>query len=231
MIAAVARTRKKDPTLADLIRDLGDVSPRRVRLQPPPGRAKVDDLIRINCRQDRIYELVNGTLVEKAMEASEALVAFEVMMIMGAFVKPRRLGFILPPDATLRIMPRLVRAPDISFIRRAKFRGGKFPRTPVPELVPDLAIEILSKSNRPGEIKRKLKEYFEAGVTAVWVIDPDTEMAKVYSAPNQFVEVNKDQAVDGGKLLPGFRLPLAELFADLEEKPARVKRNGKRKMS
>jgi Uma2 family endonuclease len=215
-------------SIADLIKELGGVSPRRIRLKPYPGTATVRDLIRLNGRQDRIYELVDGTLVEKVMGYGEGIIAAEIIFLMLAFVKPRRLGFVGGPDATMRIMPRIARAPDVSFVSRRKFPNGKVTRSPVPDLVPDLAVEVISKGDRPGEIKRKLKEYFRSGVRAVWVIDPPTESARVYSRPTEFTLIPKGGTIDGGDVLPGFKLHLADLFADLDDhtEPAR---NGKKK--
>lgn len=212
---------RRAENLAELIQSLG-VAPKRIRLHPPPGRATIDDLIRINESQDRIYELVEGTLVEKIMGIAESWVASRLIMILGAFVMPRKLGYVLGADAAMRIMPHLVRAPDVCFIRREKCPDGKVPREPVPELVPDLAVEVLSKSNRSAEMKRKRREYFASGVSLVWYIDPDTETADVFTRPEGPNHVVRNGTLDGGAVLPGFSLRLADLFTDLE--PPKKKR-------
>jgi Uma2 family endonuclease len=72
---------------------------------------------------------------------------------------------------------------------------------------------VLSKSNTPREMERKLRDYFQAGVQVVWMVDPRIETAQVYTAPTKARKIGKDQALSGGKLLPGFSLPLKELFA------------------
>ena len=79
-----------------------------------------------------------------------------------------------------------------------------------------MAAEILSKSNTPAEMKRKRREYFEAGVKLVWLIDPKTRTANVYTAPEEPTFIDRDGVLDGGNVLPGFKLPLAELFARAE---------------
>jgi Uma2 family endonuclease len=226
-MSSVAAKKRKFEYLADLIHDLG-VSPKRIRFHPAPGRATVDDLIRINERQDRIYELVDGTLVEKAMGATESMLAMLLGQKLLNFLEKNPLGWVLGPDGTLLLMPSLVRAPDICVIRKEQCPGGKFPRQPVPELVPALAVEVLSKSNRPGEMNRKLNEYFRCGVMIVWFIDSAKETVEVFTAPDKSVVLRKDQSLDGDDLLPGFKLPLAELFANLEA-PESKKSNGKRK--
>jgi Uma2 family endonuclease len=226
-------TMTRRPSIADLIKDLGGISPSRICYDPRPGTATIKDLIRINASQDWIYELVDGTLVEKIMGTAEGMLTAEIIMMLGLFVKPRRLGFVLGADGTMRIMPNLVRAPDVSFVARTKFPRGKFPRVPVADLVPDLAIEVLSKGDRPGEIKRKLKEYFQSGVRAVWLIDPRKETGAIYTSPTQVTAIPKGGTMDGGVVLPGFKLNLSELFAELDDLPAespkKSSRNGKKK--
>src|SRR5438552_6952402 len=107
-------------TLADLLADLGDVSPERVRFTPPPGTATEADLLALQSVTDRLYELVDGTLVEKAMGFRESLVAATLIRILGAFVTPRRLGVVAGADATLRLAPGLVRMPDVAFVSRER---------------------------------------------------------------------------------------------------------------
>ena len=65
-------------------------------------------------------------------------------------------------------------------------------------------------------MERKLHDYFTAGVRLVWYIDPRTRSAKSYTAENQFVELAESQSLSGGDVLPGFELPLRELFAKVE---------------
>lgn len=214
--------------LADLIRGLG-VSPYRICLRPPPGRATIEDLIRINDRQQHVYELADRTLIAKHKDLPDSYVAMLVTCHVGAFVHAQRIGFVLGRGGTLQIMPGLVRAPDVSFIRREKFPAGKFPRVAVPSLVPDLAIEVLSKSNRRGEMRRKLREYFESGVSLVWYVDPATETAEAFTSVDDSIKLTKDQSLDGGNVLPGFKLSLADIFADLAPLTKRGKARRKKR--
>jgi Uma2 family endonuclease len=228
-MATVTRPR----SIGDLIKNLGGISPSRICYTPSPGTATVKDLIRVNRQQTGIYELVEGTLVEKFMGCVEGFLAAEIIFLLLEFVKPRRLGFVGGPDATMRILPGIVRAADVSFVSRDKFPNGKITRDPVPDLVPDLAIELISKGDRPGEIKKKRREYFRSGVRAVWEIDQRTETAAVYTAPDEVTHIPRGGVIDGGDVLPGFQLHLAELFADLDDLPEnhakKPARNGKKK--
>ena len=87
------------------------------------------------------------------------------------------------------------------------------PDDAISKVIPELAIEVLSESNTRREIALKLDEYFRAGVLLVWVIDPKKQTAEVYTSATKKKEMDKDGVLDGGKVLPGFRLVLKELFA------------------
>lgn len=205
-----------DVTVADLLARLGGVPAHRVRLKPTPGTATERDLIRLLDRENRICELVEGTLVEKTMGALESAIAAEIIIVVGSFLKRHNLGTVLGPDGTLRLFPRLVRVPDVSFISKARLPGGKLSPEPIPSLVPDLAVEVLSKSNTKSEMKRKLGEYFEAGVTVVWVVDPKTKTVRVHTAPNQSTLLTEHDTLEGGAALPGFRVRVSEFFEVVE---------------
>ncbi len=151
------------------------------------------------------------------MGAEESLLAGILVEILWRFVRPRKLGWIMPPDGAVRLFPQLVRIPDVSFIRRDRVPDGKFPKVPLLTVVPDLAIEVLSPGNTKSEMKRKLRDYFLAGIPLVWFINPPKRTAEVYTSPEKKKEVGVNEALDGGDVLPGFWLPLKELFDLAEE--------------
>lgn len=200
-------------TLDDLLVELGGISPKRIRLNPPPGRATEKDVVRIEAKEDRLYELIDGVLVEKVMGAKESLLACILIRLLGNHLAANSLGVVLGEAGMLQLRPRLVRIPDVSFISWDQMPNGEFPSEPVPNLYPDLAVEVLSRSNTPGEMTLKVSEYFEAGSRLVWIIDPETQTAEVYTAPDERRRLKATQSLDGGDVLPGFKLPLRELFA------------------
>src|SRR5712692_4034785 len=102
-------------TLADLLEQLGGISPKRVRFRPAPGTATEKDVLAIHDREDRLYELVDGVLVEKAMGFREAYLASVLITILWTFVRPRNLGLVTAPDGMMRLAPGLVRIPDVAF--------------------------------------------------------------------------------------------------------------------
>jgi Uma2 family endonuclease len=207
-------------TVAVLLEQLGGIDPARVRLRPTPGRATVKDLIRLMEETDRLYELVDGVLVEKVMGFTEAGLAGIILHWISVFLDEYDLGLVVGADAAMRLMPGLVRLPDVSFVswERLPVRG-EFPTAPVPKLAPDLAVEVLSKGNTRAEMARKLAEYFEAGVRLVWYVDPRKRTVRVYTSPEDSRTLTEKHTLDGGKVLPGFTLPIKKIFARIRRKP------------
>ena len=103
-----------------------------------------------------------------------------------------------------------MRAPDVSFVVSNRLPAGP-PQGYVP-FAPDLAVEIVSPSDRASDVTRRLIDYLDAGSRLVWVIDPGTRTAAVHRSPSDVFMLREHDVLDGGDVLPGFRLPLAELF-------------------
>ena len=82
------------------------------------------------------------------------------------------------------------------------------------DVAPDLAIEVISPSNKAGEVMIKIREYFQAGVLRVWVVYPADRLVYVYESPRKVTILGDGDELDGGELLPGFKLSLVELFED-----------------
>jgi Uma2 family endonuclease len=210
-----ARTSKL--TLADLAKLFGPMPVERICMDPPPGTATAKDVLAIHRREKRLYELVDGVLVEKAKGYEESMLAVDIATLLGNFVRPRKLGVIAGEGGMLRLSKGLVQIPDISFIARSRLPGGKLPREPMPGLAPNLAVEVLSKSNTEREMSRKLDDFFEAEVELVWYIDPPTRTIKVFTSPAKFTILKGAQTLTGGTVLPGFKVKVADIFAVLDE--------------
>lgn len=222
-LAAPPHTPVNLDTLADLIDRLGGVAPSRILMRPPPGTATDDDLLRANALRGRVFELVEGVLVEKAMGYRESLLAAFLIEVLGLFVRRANLGLVTAPDGIVRLLPGVTRAPDVAFVSWARLPGGRVPDAAVPEVVPDLAVEVISEGNTEGEMARKRREYFDAGVTLVWSVDPRRREVRVFTSPAQSTVVDQTGVLDGGDMLPGFRLSVHEWFAELDRRgPARA---------
>jgi len=203
-------------TLADLLRRLGSIPLERICCQPPPGTAKEEDVLLRPNGEKRLFELVDGVLVEKALGFYEARLAIVLVCFLGAFLEGPDLGIIVGADAPMQLRPGLVRLPDVSFVSWGRFPNRRLPAERVPAVVPDLAVEVVSEGNTEPEMELKLDEYFAAGVRLVWYLYPEARTARVYTSRTDVRELTEDDILDGGDVLPGFQLPVREWFERAE---------------
>jgi Uma2 family endonuclease len=211
-------------TVADLQRHLGGIPLERILLSPPPGYATEDDVTRLADHDDRLCELEDGILVEKTVGWYESRLAGWLLTHINQFLETHKLGVALGADGTLKILPGIVKIPDVSFISWSRFPSEDLRDEPIPPLIPDLAVEVLSKSNTKPEMDARLVKYFQAGVRLVWYIDPKKRWARVYRSPNDLKEIDEKGTLDGGDVLPGFRIRLKALFDRADEgRPSEVK--------
>jgi Uma2 family endonuclease len=207
-----AGTSRKTWTVADLHRRFGPIPFDRIRQNPPAGAETVADVDRLNNHEDRLYELIDGILVEKAAEFMEAIIAVNVVTLLQAFVLPRGLGVVAGADGMIQLGLKLVRIPDASFVSWDRLPGRKVPVEPIPWLVPDLVVEVISKGNTAKEMSEKLEEYFEKGVRLVWYVRPTLRVVDVHAASGGVNRLTASMQLDGGQVLPGFSAQVGELF-------------------
>ena len=208
-MATIVESTATVETLADLLHELGDIPPARIRLRPPPGTATEKDVETAEAR-GLLCELVDGVLVEKPMGFLESRLANLLIHFIEAFLERYDLGVTAGEAGTLKLAEGLVRIPDVSFVCWEQLPGGELPTEAIPRLFPDLAVEILSKSNTRREMLRKMREYFTAGTRLVWLVDPKTRTAEIYTSVDQCIKLDENGTLDGGDVLPGFRLRLGE---------------------
>jgi Uma2 family endonuclease len=199
-------------TAVDLVHRFGPIPLARVRHCPAPGTATDDDVVRIHDAEDRLYELVDGTLLEKTVGTYESFLAMTIGAMLRNFVVDKELGIVLGADGMLRLAPGLVRIPDVCFISWERLPGREIPRTPIADLVPDLAVEVISAGNTREEMNRKLGEYFAAGTRLVWYVYPTTKEVHVFTSPEQSQVLSLEQSLSGDDVLPGFALPISSIF-------------------
>jgi Uma2 family endonuclease len=214
-VLAPVSTPTVELTLADLLARLGNLPLSRIRKEPRPGTATAQDVIALHDHHHTLCELVDGVLLEKTVGYNESGLAVFLASLVNAFVIGRNLGLVTGPDGMIQLASGLVRIPDVSFTSWARIPGGRRPNVAVPSLVPNLAVEILSQSNTASEMEAKRRDYFSAGVDLVWQVDPNTRTVAVYTA-NDCTMLSESDVLDGGSVLPGFTLPLSELFAELD---------------
>jgi Uma2 family endonuclease len=177
---------------------------------PPAERIESDDAL---------YEIVHGQRVEvPSMSLTASRIATRLGVSLSRFAEEHKLGeviieglFHLPLSDDLSKSRR----PDVAYISFARIAAGSPSdvESDAGELVPDLAIEVTSPSD-PAEAQRaKVLEYFQAGVQRVWVVYPKLRLVDVFDSATNVRVFGPDDTIVGDPLLPGFRLPLAQLFA------------------
>ena len=135
--------------------------------------------------ENRICELVEGTLVEKPMGYEEGRLAGVLLTYLNIFLWQHDLGIANGPDGTLKLTTGLVRIPDVSFVSWDRLPDRQPPKGPIPLLPLDLAVEVISQGNTRAEMERKLREYFDAGTRLVWFVYPKTRTVHVYTSPRR----------------------------------------------
>ncbi len=202
------------PTVRDLLRGLGGIPAERVLMHPQPGEATEADLIRLlDGEPKKLCELIDGTLVEKAVGMAESLIGSRLGYELRGFGLKHDLGEPCGADGPVRVLAGNVRLPNISFFLYDNVPNGMIPTDSICDLVPDLAVEVMSKSNTQAEIRRKRLELFNSGTRLFWEIDPRKKTVAVYTSPTDKTLLKEGDTLTGGSVLPGFEIALAYLFA------------------
>lgn len=161
--------------------------------------------------EDKRYELDEGQMIEMTRPAyKHNRVLVKLTVAVAKYLEAHPVGEVLNSENLYALAPLTRRAPDLAVIlgdRRAELENAK-----VIPVIPEIAAEVLSPSESPRTIHRKLRQYFEAGVKEVWLIDPETQEVEIWTGP-QLPErelSGKDEVTS--PLLPGFALKLGDLF-------------------
>lgn len=168
---------------------------------------------------DSHYEIIDGRRRElPPMGIYSVTVASRLVRKMGAFTDPRGLGEVVS-EALFRLPlaedEHRNRRPDVAFVSYQRWPADR----PLPvdanawDIVPDLAVEVISPNDLAEEQIDKLHDYFRAGVRLAWVVYPKQRQVYVYESPTSVRILTDAETLDGGAVLNGFTLPLASLFA------------------
>jgi Uma2 family endonuclease len=159
------------------------------------------------------WELVDGRIVELSpVRKRHGRILVRLARRLEEHVEAHRLGEVYGGDVgfILRRDPDTVRAPDLAFIRTARL--PEVEEETFSSVVPDLAIEILSPSDRWAEVEQKIAEYLKAGVTSVWILDPSRNEARVFHHGEVARVVAAGDRIAEPDLLPGLELDVASLL-------------------
>jgi Uma2 family endonuclease len=166
-------------------------------------------------QDESLYEIVNGQRVDlPPMSAYATWLASRLHIRLGLYAEDKGLGvsvtemlFVLDAEHDLR------RRPDVAFVSTARWPLDRaLPRTGDWDVVPDLAVEVISPNDVFKDVLAKVREYFHYGVQVVWVVAPEEQQAYVYDAPTHVRILTVQDELTGGEVVPGFRMPLGHLF-------------------
>ena len=198
--------------MRDFLRALGDIPLERIVFDPWPGTATEADCLLYGERSGPA-EMIDNALVEKAVGYWEESIGSLLLAHMRIHADTHDLGIVNGAAAQMRVVGGNIRLPDVTFVTKARAPTRDLP---VPDLSPDLIVEVLSAGNTPAEIDRKLREFFAGGTRLAWVVDRRSRTVAVHrGAVGPAVVLTEADALDGEDVLPGFAMPVADLFAGL----------------
>jgi Uma2 family endonuclease len=168
----------------------------------------------------KVHEIVNCERVQiPHMGAFAGMVASFLVTFINGFAMPKRLGFAVNEVLFDLGLNRQQRRPDLAYISWDRWKtlpvAGEDP--PAWDVVPNIMGEAVSPTNTAEEIEVKILEYFAAGVQLVWVIYPRQERIYVYESPTKVHVLQMGDELDGGAVLPGFRVKLDDLFGAINK--------------
>ncbi len=163
-------------------------------------------------RNGRRYELVRGELVEMTpVGPRHGRIAVRLARRLDEFVEAHQLGAVMVETGfCLECQPDTVRAPDVSFLSVKRLppesHEGFVPGAP------DLAVEIISPSERDADVQEKVMDYLTHGARLVWVVRPHQHTVTVYRADGTARVLRETDTLEGEDVIPGFALPVKVLF-------------------
>ena len=162
----------------------------------------------------KVTELIRGQLIVREPPGTRhGMIAATLCYILSGFVRREKLGAVFAQDTGFKIEsdPDTVRAPDVAFLSNA--RMSAVARRGYAPVSPDLAAEVVSPDDRPGEILSKVGAWLSAGTKLVWVVDPDREEVRVHRHDGSLTIAGGDDSIDGEDVLPGFTCSVREILS------------------
>jgi Uma2 family endonuclease len=181
-----------------------------LQIQPIITDAEFDDFVMRPENRDRNFEFIAGEIVENVATSTSSRIAAKIANRVGMYVEDHKLGRVTGADGGYIVFDEKY-VPDAAFVSYT--RQPKAPNVLYNPVAPDLAIEVLSPGNTDTEMSRKIGNYMAAG-TVVWVADPQRKTLDVYTPQQPRHTLRVGDVLEGGAVLPGFRLAVASIFSD-----------------
>jgi Uma2 family endonuclease len=163
--------------------------------------------------REGIWELVDGEPIELSPAAGRSgWISGNVSRLLASHVRQSQLGWAFPPETGFVLFEdrQTVRSPDAAVVLRNRL--AELPDSFVP-VAPDRAVEVLSPSDRMADALAKVAMYLQAGTPLVWLVNPASRTVVVFRSKMDLVTLGASDMLDGGDVLPGFSVPVAEIFA------------------
>ncbi len=160
------------------------------------------------------YELSCGELVPMTpVGFQHSAIVGRLGEFLSRYVRENRLGIVgMKGGFNLKREPDITRAPDLHFVSKERLAKEGITQT-FANFPPDLAVEVPPPEDKASEVQRKIEEYLSGGVPLVWIVDPATQRVTVYRSLQDVKILIPDQELDGGPVIPGFHIKVAEIFA------------------
>jgi len=172
--------------------------------------ATVDDLMRMP-EDGYKYELVDGSIIASPTGMYHSAVSARISHLLQAFLEEHPLGAVFSADVGIRLPGGNIRSPDVTFVKVEKLPGGT-PPAGYGDLVPDLAVGVLSPSDRARSVADKIGEYLEWGVPLVWLVDPAVKGVTVFRSLTDVQKLEAADTITAEPVLPGFSCPVSRFF-------------------
>ena len=155
------------------------------------------------------YEYVKGELVPMAAAAIvHGEIGVNVIIPLGSYIRENKLGRLYTIETTFQLSDRVVK-PDIAFVSTERLSDDKYKGMPV---APDLAIEIVSPTDKQYDVTEKAFAYLKSGTRLVWVIEPVAKTVMVYRSEKDFTLLTFEDTLTGENVVEGFTCPVAQFF-------------------
>lgn len=158
---------------------------------------------------DKLFELINGEIVEKMPSYEPSHIAGWILTFINMYLLQNEIGYTTTADGGYILDDDNTLIPDVGYISKA--RMPEIPDREVPTY-PDLAIEVMSPTDRKRGLRLKAEKYLSYGTKMVWLVFPDEQQVEVYTPDEDVIMIGVDGTLDGRDVLPGFKLAVKDIF-------------------